>query len=265
LTACGTGADSAAGGKGNGQPVSGGSATYINHTESLSLDPMNARLEPGQGGNVMPPLYDQLIWVEQDGTVVPRLATVVTTSDGKVWQITLREGAKFSDGTPFDADAVKFNWERLQKPGVPNGAAAQTIDTIEVIDPRTLRVTLKAPNRQWHRYLMTGLGFIGSPTAIGRLGNQFGTQPVGAGPFVLTELVQGDHLTLRRNPPTGTPRGRTSTSSSSARFRSLSSGTTASRPARATSCRRDDPFRRLPICSRRATPSRCRSWSAASG
>jgi peptide/nickel transport system substrate-binding protein len=200
LAACGGGSGSA-GGQGNGQPVRGGSATYLNHVELTSLDPVDTRLTPGLGGNVLPPLYDHLIWFEPDGKVVPRLAKSVATSDGKLWEFKLREGVKFSDGTPFDADAVKFNWERLRKPGVPNGAVAAAIQTIEVVDPLTLRVTLKARNRQWHQYLMSGLGFIGSPTAMQKLGDKkFATQAVGAGPFVLTEFVAGDHVKFARNP-----------------------------------------------------------------
>ncbi|WP_238015206.1 ABC transporter substrate-binding protein [Dactylosporangium sp. AC04546] len=202
LAACGDGGGSGST-QGNGQPVMGGSATYINHTESLSLDPIDARIEPNQGGNVLPPLYDHLIWIKEDGSIVPRLATSVTTSDGKQWQIKLREGVTFSDGTQFDAAAVKFNWERLRDPATaaPNAGAAAAIDTTEVVDPLTLRVTLKKPNRQWHRYLTaSGLTFIGSPTAIAAAGKQFGSKPVGAGPFVLAERVQGDHMTFKRNP-----------------------------------------------------------------
>jgi len=201
LAACG-GDDASAKSQGNSQPVRGGSATLLTHTDAATLDPVDARVTPAWGGNVLPVVYDQLIWVEDDGTVVPRLAMSVTSSHGKVWQIELREGVKFSDGTPFDAEAVKFNWERLLDPAnaSPNAGAAAAIDTIEVTDPHTLRVTLKAANRQWHRYLMYGLGLIGSPTAIKELGDKFDTQPVGAGPFVLKEMIAGDHLTFERNP-----------------------------------------------------------------
>jgi peptide/nickel transport system substrate-binding protein len=200
-TACG-GDGGSASAAGDGKPVAGGSAVYINHTDALTLDPIDARLSPAHGGNVLPPVYDQLIWIDDDGTVVPRLATSVTSGDGKVWKIKLREGVKFSDGTGFDAEAVRFNWERFldSANAAPNAGVAQSIDTIKVLDPLSLEVTLKETNRQWHAGLVSGLGFIGSPTAIQKLGDDFDKKPVGAGPFLLTELVSGDHITFKRNP-----------------------------------------------------------------
>src|SRR5262245_33280783 len=145
LSACGSDGEPASA-SGNGEPVSGGSATLLTHTDAITLDPVDARLPPAWGGNVMPAVFDQLIWVADDGSVVPRLATAVTTKDGKVWDVELREGVTFSDGTPFDAEAVKFNWDRLRDPAnaSPNAGDAASIDTIEVVDAHKLRVTLNA-------------------------------------------------------------------------------------------------------------------------
>jgi len=183
-------------------PVSGGTVTWLNHTEPASLDPAKARGLAAFDGNLLAPVYDQLVWIAPDGSIEPRLATSVTTDDGTVWSITLREGVTFSDGTPFDAAAVKFNWDRIADPAnaSPNHGAAATIESAEIMDSLTLKVTLTSPNGQWARYLQAGLGFIASPTAVQASGDEFGRKPVGAGPFTLKEWLPDDHFTFVRNP-----------------------------------------------------------------
>ena len=127
----------------------------------------------------------------------------MTTTDGKVWTLKLRAGVKFSDGTSYDAAAVKFNWERHADPANASmyASTAQAL-TSEVVDPLTLKVTLSAVNGQFPRILSIQLNYIGSPTAIRAAGSQaaYNTKPVGAGPFMLKEWVRDSQMTFVRNP-----------------------------------------------------------------
>ena len=70
------------------------------------------------------------------------------SEDAKTWTLKLRPNIKFSDGTPLDAEAVKFNFERHADPSKhsPNLSLVQTIESMRVVDPLTLEITLKAPN-----------------------------------------------------------------------------------------------------------------------
>src|SRR5271156_1424879 len=104
---------------------------------------------------------------------VPGLATSWDISpDGTVYTFKLRPGVKFHDGTAFDADAVKFNFERFWDESSPNFykkakafviAYTKWIKSVEVVDPMTVKVTLKSANYQW---LRQGLQSYGQPLMI---------------------------------------------------------------------------------------------------
>jgi peptide/nickel transport system substrate-binding protein len=187
-------------------PVSGGQATYLFQSEmGATFDPVklvsvSSSIGDGTAGfNV----YGSLVGTDpMTREVNPHMAESLTSDgDGSVWTLKLRDGVKFSDGTDFDAEAVKFNWERHGDPA--NASAARGVvaamKAIEVVDPLTVRITLSEPNQQFPRTLgQYTLTFIASPTAI-RAGT-VGEKPVGAGPFLLKEWVRDDHMTFVRNP-----------------------------------------------------------------
>lgn len=129
----------------------------------------------------------------------PVLAESLTSDDNVVWTLKLRDGVTFTDGTPLDAEAVKFNWDRYLAEAANPSPSARAIESIEVVDPLTLQVTLATTYGVFPEQLQ-GLNYIGSPTAIGELGEQFGSQPVGAGPFVFEEWVRGSFARFSRNP-----------------------------------------------------------------
>jgi peptide/nickel transport system substrate-binding protein len=200
-TACGGGGQGT-GGSGQGERRTGGTLQFLSYQEVATLDAGKARSTTGSGQMPLVAIYDMLVDVLPDGTIKPRLAESVTTTDQQVWTITLRDGLKFSDGTPFDANAVKAAWDRMGDPTTASPSAGQvkTMQTYEVVDARTLRVTLKQKNSQWARYLMRGLGMIPSPTAVEARGADFAKKPVGAGPFTVDSYVRDDRLVLKRNP-----------------------------------------------------------------
>ncbi|RZL74857.1 MAG: ABC transporter substrate-binding protein, partial [Rhodococcus sp. (in: high G+C Gram-positive bacteria)] len=132
---------------------------------------------------------------------VPYLAESFESADGQNWTLKLRERVTFSDGTPFDAAAVAFNWDRIKNPQTLSPSARATDGmTWRVVDPRTVSVTLESPNYQLPWQLVKGLGAIGSPTAIEAAGTEVGSKPVGAGPFVLAKWTRNSQMELTRNP-----------------------------------------------------------------
>jgi peptide/nickel transport system substrate-binding protein len=201
-------------------PKQGGTLVYAMEAEPDILDPHAC------GGwhtsRLVLQMYDQLVehdlttsW--QDGAppkLVPSLASGWEISpDGLEYTFTLREGIKFHDGTPFDAEAVKFNFERLWKEDFeyfyPRAKAYRAadiyfLDKVDVVGPNTIKISLKEPfNSFLLRLANLGPGMVAmmSPTAIKRYGNEdMALHPVGTGPFRFVERVPGDRVVMERNP-----------------------------------------------------------------
>ncbi|HYM70296.1 MAG TPA: ABC transporter substrate-binding protein, partial [bacterium] len=145
--------------------------------------------------------------------VEPDLATSWTTSpDGLVWTFKLRQGVTFQDGTPFNAQAVKFNVDRWADPHSsyrPKGGTfeawddfvADTYKESRVVDPETVQIVLKSPNAPLLSALSAiSFGFA-SPQSVKQYGAEGVAQhPVGTGPFKFVEWVRDDHITLDANP-----------------------------------------------------------------
>jgi peptide/nickel transport system substrate-binding protein len=187
------------------QAQPGGTATFLSTFEATVLDPAVNRGDTGLAGDAVHAslIFDQLLredWQTTD--VVPRIASSMTSSDGVTWLMKLRPNVKFSDGTPFDASAVKFNYNRIGDPatGSPYIATVQAMQSIDVVDPLTLRFVLKTPNVVFPRTISRKLNYIGSPTAIQAEGSQFGTAPVGAGAFIMKSWTRNSQMILNRNP-----------------------------------------------------------------
>jgi len=170
----------------SGEPVAGGDITIMSAGGVTSWDPALAFFGtlPGVATDRLVAVYGQLVYMDQDGELVPSLAEGLTSDDeGATWTLTLRDGIVFTDGTPMDAAAVKFNWDRIADPATaaPAGALAQSFTT-EVADPLTLAITPVAPNPVLDEQIAELMQFVASPTAL-QAGEY--TEPVGAGPFVL--------------------------------------------------------------------------------
>jgi peptide/nickel transport system substrate-binding protein len=186
-------------------PEPGGTITFAQNAEGFGYD--TAKFSTNAVTSDQPKLfavYDALVYTEPlTGNVVPELATSMTTADAIVWTMKIRPNVKFTDGTAFDAAAVKFNWERLRDPSLgATGFGVVTNLSVDVVDGLTLKITLKAPNGQFPRLVADSMPFIGSPTAITAAGSaaNYNTKPVGAGPFILKQWVQGSQAILTRNP-----------------------------------------------------------------
>ncbi len=164
-------------------------------------------LDPARGGTfagriVFASLCDKLIDLTPDLKFAPQLATDWSWSaDGKALTLTLRDGVKFQDGEPFNADAVRVNIERYRTaPESNRKGELRPVTGVEVIDPKTVRIVLSQPYAPLVAVLSDRAGMMGSPKAIERLGKDFATAPVCAGPFSFVERVPQDRMVLDRFP-----------------------------------------------------------------
>lgn len=163
------------------------------------LDPTLARTYVGR--IVFAGLCDKLFDIDAKLNIVPQLATGYAWADPKTLVIHLRPGVLFQDGEKLDAAAVKFSLERhLTMPGSFRRSEIGAIDHVEVVDPATVRVVLKAPSGAFLAQLTDRAGMIVSPKAATQEGKDFALHPVCAGPFSFVERVPQDHITLQRFP-----------------------------------------------------------------
>jgi peptide/nickel transport system substrate-binding protein len=184
-------------------PQQGGTLVYTLDGSPDRLDPNLSGLRPSQ--IVFFQIFDPLVVRDpKDASIKPWLATSWTVSpDGKTYLFHLRPGVKFHDGTPFDAAAVKFNFDRTHNPALGarcGGCAVGFYESADVVDASTVRIHLKSA---WAPFLDAASLFyrMVSPAGVRKVGDQdFGQHPVGSGPFRFVEWVPNDRVVLERNP-----------------------------------------------------------------
>lgn len=172
--------------------------------EPDSLDPH--RSHSRTGGAIMRNLFDPLVRIDRDGSFKPALATAWESApDRKSMVFELRRDVRFHDGTPFNAAAVKFAYDRVVDPATRARMAIGYLGPYggsEILDEYTVRISWREPYpflTQLTPNAGTYLCFS-SPTAVERYGDQYEWNPVGTGPYRLEEWVKGDHITIVRNP-----------------------------------------------------------------
>ncbi len=141
--------------------------------------------------------------------VEPGLAESWTISpDGKEYTFKLRQGIKFHDGTAFDAEAVKFNFDRMLDDKHPYHHTGpfplafffSAVKKTEAVDARTVKFSLDAPYAPFLSNLAYPTGLIVSPTAVKKYDKDFGRHPVGTGPFKFVDWKSNERVTVERNP-----------------------------------------------------------------
>jgi peptide/nickel transport system substrate-binding protein len=162
------------------------------------LDPTLARTYVGR--IVFSSICDKLFDIDEKLNIVPQLALGQETSaDGKTVTIKLRPDVKFHDGEPMNAEAVKFSLERhLTMQGSFRKPELAAVDKIEVVDPLTVRLLLKAPFSPLIAQLSDRAGMVLSPKAAQAAGDKFGLNPVCAGPFKFVERIQQDRIVVEK-------------------------------------------------------------------
>ena len=214
--------------------------------DSVSLDDGTAT--DGESARVSNEVVEPLIRLEGTSTKpIPWLAESWETKDSQTWIFHLRKGVKFHDGSPFNAEAVKWNMERWRDPDNKYrfGRTFEYYDTefgkdlaiqeITVVDENTIQIKLSQPSGVLLAKLSLGFVFgMNSPKAVMEQGDKYGTAAggvVGTGPFKFVEWVPDDHITLERNNEWWGPKPRLaklifrSIPDNSARFAELQAGT----------------------------------------
>ena len=164
-----------------------------------SFDP--ARAYSFVGRIVLTSLCNKLIDAAPDLHFVPQLALSWDTSaDGKAVTFRLRPGVKFSDGTDLDAAAVALNLDRaMHLPESRRKSEVAALDTVDVIDPLTVRLNLKNPFAPLIAQLSDRAGLVASPKAL-KNPDGFDKAPACSGPFKMADRVIQDHIALVRDP-----------------------------------------------------------------
>lgn len=211
-------------------PQTGGTLTIASYQETLGLDPLVSTGGGITGATEMAAIYDSVTrWSPETNKYEPRTAeSLAANTDFTEWMVKIRAGIKFPDGTDYDAEAVKFGYERhlsgLVAGVAPceelracprNGVAtasytSSNVKSIAVVDKLTVKFTMAEPFPAFPATLAAPPGMIPSPTAMkaacpadkAKLPRDcsFNLKPVGAGPFVIDEFKPKESITMKKNP-----------------------------------------------------------------
>ena len=179
---------------------SGGTLTIVRPTDPVSLDPQLETTAPGAW--VYFNMLEPLLTMDEKMQLRPALATSWEVMSPTKVRFKLRPGVKFHDGTPFNAAAVKFTFDRALR-GTPPArwaSLAGSLSGAEVVDDLTVDVTTREPYGPILRTLAMYCTGIVSPTAVQKMGENFSRAPVGTGPFRFVEWKTNTHVILERNP-----------------------------------------------------------------
>jgi peptide/nickel transport system substrate-binding protein len=176
--------------------------TVLQGTEITTLDPQHAVGADSMG--LVRHLFNGLVFLDARGAIVPDLAERWELANDQVtWTFHLRRGVKFHDGSPFNAEAVRFTIDRAIGPrSVPSPARTylSVVDRVEVLNDATVRIVTKGPSGPFLANLAhVSAGAMLSPSAMEKAGRSAGREPVGTGPFRLAEWRRSDRLVLERN------------------------------------------------------------------
>jgi peptide/nickel transport system substrate-binding protein len=176
----------------------GGKLTYGLTLSPSGIDPhVNASSELGIP---LTSVYDPLVWQVGEGTFSPGLAKSWEISpDGLTYTFFLRNDVTFHDGTPFNAEAVKINLDRIVDQDTKSQKAAIMLgpyDHTEVVNEHTVSIVLKEPFSPLLDALSQVYLAMASPAALEKWGEDYQMHQVGTGPFQFKEYVPGDHLAL---------------------------------------------------------------------
>ncbi|MFT4215012.1 MAG: ABC transporter substrate-binding protein [Microbacterium sp.] len=159
-----------------------------------------AQLQTGNLVQYWQPVYDTLLVLDTDAQLQPNLATEWSYDEtNTALSLTLRDDVTFTDGTAFDADAVKANLEHFAQGSGSNASMLAAVSDVEVVDDTHVVITLSQPDPGLTNYLSTVAGAMASPAALGD--DSIATEPAGSGPYVLDadESVAGATYVYERN------------------------------------------------------------------
>lgn len=179
------------------KPTYGGSLVVAQGVEPPGLDPTTAT-SAAIPRVVYSNVLEGLVKIDRNGKIVNALAKDYKISkDGKEYTFILKKGVKFHDGKPFDAEDVKFTFDRLmdtQKTGTAHPEYYKDIDSVQAADSHTIKMRLKNVNAMFLFSLARPDSIIVNSQTVDKLK----TAPIGTGPFKFVEWVRGDRITLAK-------------------------------------------------------------------
>lgn len=202
ITSCGAsaGALRAVGPEPAGKPKPGGDLVFATNMDIATLDPAFSQNFSERFAYYA--MFNTLVGYDKDFNIVPELAVGWETTDGgRSLTFHLRKNVKFHDGTSCDAEAVKWNLDRLLDESTNSplrGQLTPPLNTVVVVDRHTVKLDLAKPWRPLLGAFGERPGFMVSPTAVEKYGKDFGVHPVGTGPFELERYRIGNELVLKR-------------------------------------------------------------------
>ncbi len=183
----------------------GGSITVGLELDIPGFDPLKVGVYDTSAETAAAAIFDTLVALDDNGKPVPKLALSWTHSDDyKTWTFKLRPGVKFHDGTPFNAQAVKENFDRQKDPANKCRCAFYIayVNNVQAPDELTVVYNLNDPqvNQPALMTIQSSNNAVHSPTAWKTKGDDYNRNPVGTGPYVLKSWTAGDRMILEKNP-----------------------------------------------------------------
>jgi 4-phytase/acid phosphatase/peptide/nickel transport system substrate-binding protein len=183
----------------------GGSITFGLELDISGFDPLKVGVFDTASNTAAAAIFDTLTTLDDKGVPQPKLAVSwIHSDDFKTWTFKLRPGVKFHDGTPFNAQAAKENFDRQKDPANKCRCAFYIagIKDVQAPDELTLVYNLSdpAPNLAATMTIQSTNNVMQSPTAWKTKGDDYNRNPVGTGPYIVKSWTAGDRMILERNP-----------------------------------------------------------------
>jgi peptide/nickel transport system substrate-binding protein len=181
-------------------PKKGGTLRVGFYIEAVTMDPHLSGSKVDR--QVYHNIYEPLLTLDTRLGIKPGLAESWTQPDPKTLVFKLRRGVRFHDGTACDAEAAKFNFNRMKtEPKSLRKGEVANIDSVDVVDAATIRLNLKKPDASLLATLTDRAGMFVSPKAVQERGSglERDARGAGTGPFEFVEWVKDSHLVIKRH------------------------------------------------------------------
>jgi peptide/nickel transport system substrate-binding protein len=183
-----------------GQPKAGGTLNFGLNAETNGWSPAKDQWA-GSAYIVAGSIFDHLAEYDDKDIPKPYLAESITSNaDFTEWTIKVRPDVTFQDGEKCDAAAIKQNFDVQRDPASITAPVFQTVTAVDVVDPLTVKLTMKQPWSTFPHTLTTQPGAMAAPKAMLDKPDGGANNPVGTGPFSFVKWVQNDTLTVKKNP-----------------------------------------------------------------